>query len=528
MTIGYDPDRVRRLGRLTLAAIDECARIRSTDPAATDALRAIALTRRNLEDLWMPAVRAIEQSQAMTSWTGIAAAGLLTPLSPLTDREFIDELTWMDHVMSTGEAPPDGDLAVLASELARRTDLDADLDTGIAAQLARLARSSPLIGLLAARGEFSPAFLERLAVALATPIGPFAPGTQIRQHRALETVLTALVDEPGSCLDVLLADGFLEAMATRSDLDPTVVTEFLTTGLHRAVADDASRLADSYTVLAQVTSLANSTMDDGLPAPIALGVAASMIGWVDTLAPAILHEGDARVRVEGVDLGSYRDLTDLIGALLRDTAAQASLGVVLGSYTTSRLTAPGTGVDPAAVSHIARFADLVADAARTEHAELVMTAAADEARLRRFSDVVGFGIDAVLTASGVGSAARAVTTAAVEHATKRIGRVDVAPLPDARIPTGIYDLVTIAAITAAIDAPSSGPGAVPISELIEVRRRVTAFHAEGDPTERADLAQQLRVWVELNAPAVAGVLHAVQAAPGMDELTEDRDAVGTD
>ena len=69
MDTGYDPQRVRELSHRTIDAIEELRSIRSDDPAAAEALRAIRLTRRNLEDLWIPAIVEIVRSDAMVSWT---------------------------------------------------------------------------------------------------------------------------------------------------------------------------------------------------------------------------------------------------------------------------------------------------------------------------------------------------------------------------------------------------------------------------------------------------------------------------
>ena len=59
--IGYDPDRISALARLTMESIDGLARIRSAEPDAEHALRVARAARRTLEDVWMPLLREIEQ-----------------------------------------------------------------------------------------------------------------------------------------------------------------------------------------------------------------------------------------------------------------------------------------------------------------------------------------------------------------------------------------------------------------------------------------------------------------------------------
>ena len=68
METGYDPARVRELSFRTRAAIDAIRALRSADPLAADAMRALRLARQNLEDVWMPAVVAIERSEALITW----------------------------------------------------------------------------------------------------------------------------------------------------------------------------------------------------------------------------------------------------------------------------------------------------------------------------------------------------------------------------------------------------------------------------------------------------------------------------
>ena len=65
---GYDPARVEVLHHRTLAAVAALSEIRSDDPAAADAMRAVARARDTLERGWMPFIEAIRTSTAMTAW----------------------------------------------------------------------------------------------------------------------------------------------------------------------------------------------------------------------------------------------------------------------------------------------------------------------------------------------------------------------------------------------------------------------------------------------------------------------------
>ena len=65
---GYDPARVEVLHHRTREALAALATIRSDDPAAADAMLAVARTRDTLEHGWMPFIEAIRTSTVMNAW----------------------------------------------------------------------------------------------------------------------------------------------------------------------------------------------------------------------------------------------------------------------------------------------------------------------------------------------------------------------------------------------------------------------------------------------------------------------------
>ena len=89
---GYDPARVEMLHHRTREALAALATIRSDDPAAADAMRAVARTRDTLQQGWMPFIEAIRTSTAMRAWRHaldgdtslITLAGGASPGSPVT------------------------------------------------------------------------------------------------------------------------------------------------------------------------------------------------------------------------------------------------------------------------------------------------------------------------------------------------------------------------------------------------------------------------------------------------------------
>ena len=506
----------------------------------------------------MPTLREIERSEALVSWerthldthgarrdgVGTAANSCVwTSLSPLSSDELLAHLHWLNRQATSDEAGEGSmtrfldrsgaDLDVLAIELAAR----AARDPGFARRLAGVAGEHPLLGHLTLRAPFPVPVLSAIARPLLWPPGPTSTSDLAGIGASLTAVLEALGADPGACLDLLADPAVAYGIASWERLDSDVVASFVVSGLHTAVALDPDRLDDGYGVVRTLVELANGPLDDGVVPGAALGVAASMAGYVGSLAPAIRQEGTYPVVVieDGleVELGSYDDVVDLFGALLRHDRAQAALGTVLGAYTTTIVSDLGAeiGVRPG-LEYVTRFTDLIADASRTEQAELVMEAAAEEARRRQFSSMIGFGINTALTVGGVGSMTRALVSRAVALATDHVAPVDSASLPDARIPSVTYDLITVAALQVVagdrVTRTRAGLDEVPRSAWSELDRRLSVIEGEDDAAERTREVLRLDRWIETSVPLLAGHLARIRSVPGMDELTEQRAAVRTD
>ena len=93
MRTAYDPVRIGLLSARTVAAIDALSMLRSSDPAAAGAMRAVRLLRCNLEDLWMPLLRQIEASWAMVTWTTSIAGSAMQFVDDARD----DLVGWLEE-----------------------------------------------------------------------------------------------------------------------------------------------------------------------------------------------------------------------------------------------------------------------------------------------------------------------------------------------------------------------------------------------------------------------------------------------
>jgi hypothetical protein len=307
----------------------------------------------------MPALRDIERSDAMVRWrsnrlgsarfrslsVGITslpdhlASGTpaVVTMSAQRRRALLAELDWLERRALSddvaGSAPTEDELATLGRRLAAWIRHD---DT-FAERLVELSRVEHA-GRPAARRSEVPAVVRRCG---RTADG----GTQRARHRrrprsvcgVAEHRTVELADDPTACLDLLLDEPTAYALASWQALDTAMLADFVVSGLYGAVVIDPARLDDGYGVLQLLTRAANGPLDGGMSAGMALGVSTSLAGYIETLAPGVRQEGPTPVIVRAVDppleLGTYDDLVDLFGSLLRVPEAQAALGTVLAAYT---------------------------------------------------------------------------------------------------------------------------------------------------------------------------------------------------
>ncbi|MDX2380230.1 MAG: hypothetical protein QNM02_10795 [Acidimicrobiia bacterium] len=587
LSIGYDPARIRTLGRRTSDSIRALDAISSSDPAAADAMRVVRLIRQNLGDLWMPLIREIEHSTSMTDWTShplnqhrltwirpdawlthsggakdprdrdlaardqrttatIADAAFRSILSRLDDEELLDRVAEMSKAQARAGIeldPGDPDwmsmLAALAAELDDR--LARDADGSFARNLLEMARRSPLIALAAPYSPHLSVIAPELALAM-LDVESWVPELHPATYElGVDAVLGLLDDSPGACLDLLLDDGALRSLAGWESLDADAVNRVVWNGLAVAVGDAPERLLDGYEVLRSLIGLANGSLDGGFAPGTARGVADSLTTYIDTLAPAVRYEGGAAVTVHWFDpdasikLGTYDELVDLYGAVLRDEVAQASIGVAIGAYTDRVVADLGRHIGHhAGIEHVARFTDLISDAARSEQAEIMLAAAASHARRERMGALVTFGANVALGPAGSfgGHVVRVAARTVVQE-----GSVATPTRPreilDLSISSTIHRQITVAVLELVSGDPGLRTGehleGVTDEQWGLLREHLDDIEAAGgDLTERNDRVDRMDRFIETFIPPLGGYLRTVRSAPGVDELEEDRAAAAAD
>lgn len=539
LNLGYDPRRIRQLTHRTIESIEALASIRSGDPAAEAALRAVRNTRRNLEDTWMPLLREIGSDDTMAATRTATVVGLRAEWSTtsgwlddrsrreLDDDELLTEVARLDE-----EVPLVADDATgaaferwldrqhgLANELARRVATD----PAFAADVTTAAYASPLIGLLAGRASFPADFrADLLATTLAHPW--WEAGWEMDKYAgAANTLLATMLDDPARCLDVLGRDGAAAALAGWPPLDRALVADFVLAGLGDAPRADHDRLPAAYGVLQGVVRLANERpLDgDGFQPGFAAGLARSIGVYVPTLVPGLENEhAPVVVKSHGVDgefdltLGSREEVVDLFGAILRTPEAQIELGAVLDSSIRDAL-----GERPQlTIGAAAEFAELIELAASNENEELSIAAATRRSNLLRIGGLVGLGVAVGTAVAGVGAAVRSAAAYSTASMARNVAAT-VGPGDGSRLRRIAYQSIQIEACRRFADDPglrsAIGAGAVGAGPLRSIAVRLAEVESLlTDPDAAPGDRQQ----------AILNLVESVRDAGGgpyLDRVLED-------
>lgn len=559
MDAAYEPGRVIQLSRRTREAIDALEALVSTDPAAAEAVRTIRLTRGNLEDRWMPALRDIEGSDIMVRWRasqlpgehpwwrgsllqgfasalpehlrpGDAWSNVPTLLSGIDDAAVLGQLDWLERKRLSGGRVTNSELNTLARELALRVDRDREFER----QLGELAPSNMLVGRLLARADFPVPFISRVVTRMATPNGPDTSVDPDRYARSLDAALTALASHPGACLDLLMSHdpNLLYTLGNWERLDQKVVTEFMVAGLHEAVELEPQRLADGYRVLQGLTVLANNPLDRRISPGVALGFATSMGTYLDTLSRTVDYSADTAQftvsdRPRGVDapFGTYLDVKGLFGVMLRHGESRAVLGGVTADWTTSTLRdATSQAVFTNHLTAAANFSGLLIAASDAEQEQMVNEAADEEKEKQKIGDFLGFVVDGALQAKRVSPAVRKTVRSAIDAGTDWIARTDPKLMPGQPWGQEIHRRMVVTAISMGIEQPDFFGVDDEERSLTPAQRRtvvadLATIDREQDPERRETLVNTMTSHIDGYAPSLMPALNAVEGNAAASKLT---------
>lgn len=385
MIAGYDPHRIAELAARTEAALDALADITSTDPAADGAMTAADRLRRVLETGLLPAVRAIAAADPLVRGArgarppsggidGMFASLLARRYHAMTDDQLFDVLVRLEL-----DAPFDAafrpdmqhafwlGFAALAGELAAR----AATDERFADLLVDRSSHSFLVPMAVEFAAFDPVLVGRMLREVTRTPSAIDDLRSRYQARGAEALMTALAGHPREALDALDAD-MVQQLVEWPLVDHGVVATFLHTAMELPF-DEPTRLTDAYGVLRQFVVLANERRHDaGFPPALSPAITRIVVQYVPFFATSLggyadVHLKDFEFRDIGMRLGSYPEVLDLFGALVRD---RASLDIVLASIPGLALIGSGDhgplGIGP---DDVADWVDTIGKAAENERIE---------------------------------------------------------------------------------------------------------------------------------------------------------------
>lgn len=545
MDTGYDPGRIHSLIRHTLESIDRLDALTSADPLAGDALRTVRLTRANLEDHWMPALREIANSAPMVRWPRSGLDGLrhrswsdlaeslpdhlrsggpsATAIPARRRDELLGRLDWLERTSVNGDAGPGAPSERELADLGEDVSYWVRRDDAFATELVELSTSNMIVARLLGAASFPAAFGSRIVQRMATPNGPDTRVDHDRYAASLSVVLDSLLDEPGACLELLLDRPTLYALAAWDELDPTSLGNFVAGGLMDSVLADATRAADGFEVVRSLTLATNGPLDDGMSAGMARGLALSMPVYLPRLSAGIFQTGGEPVRISehGLTLGTYDEIANLFGSVMRDDQAAGALGVALGAFTDQQLTRDGMNLTAnGSLTDVVHLSLLLDHGARSEQAQLIVEATAEQARRDDLAGLFGTGAGIALTATGVGAAWRAAAALAIRTAATTIGDVGAEQLAGASIASRQYQQIWMSALANALERPETRRAAqldpVIDAQLTEFRERLDEIEACDDPLLRSELVIDLRAAAE--GTVVDEYLDDVTASQGLPTI----------
>lgn len=558
MDTGYDPGRIHSLLWHTRESIDGLDALASKDPLADDALLTVRLTRVNLEDHWMPALREIERSAPMERWRRSRVSGLevrslsdlarslpdhlhpdhlhadhlhpggppAPPASPVPARQrdgILGRLDWLERTSVNGDTVPGVPTQQELADLADDVSFWVRRDAAFASELVALSTSNMLVARLLGAASFPTAFASRIVRQMAAPNGPDSGVDHDRYAESLGVALASLVDDPAACLDLLLDQPTFYALAAWDALDPAILSTFVASGLMDSVLADATRVVDGFEVIRFSSLAANGPLDQGMSAGMARGLALSMPTYFPPLSAGIFQTGGQPVRISehGLTLGTYDEVADLFGAVMRDDEAAGALGVALGAFTDQQLTAVGVDLtETGSLTAVIHLSLLLDHGARSEQSQLIVEAAAEQARRDGLAGLLGTGAGIALTATGVGAAWRGAAVLAIRAAASTIEDVEEEQLVGASIASRQYQRIWTAAMANALERPETLRAAqldpAVGAKMAELRRRLDEIESCDDPMLRSELVVDLRSAAE--GTVVDRYLDEVIASQGLPTI----------
>jgi hypothetical protein len=463
-TVGLDhvPDR-----HLAESLVDAALRFdRAVTEGADDLSAAIAGMRR----LSREAARRLDADPPGTSERGFAAL-LRDHIGPRGVEQLLaalDSSGEMRRFSDNGRI--DRNIDVVQHAIGRVLGRLAAVDAGVAAALVeRIAMSVTLADVVARDPmSFDPGVVAAMAAELVAHVAGVNHWASLPRVVDLASNADALLDvvaaHPREALALLRRTGVGEALVTSTRFDADAVEAVVASGLGAAADAAPPTLTNGFETLASLVELTSRAQ---LGAGARRGIALS----IGTYLPAIAVQLDPSLPVvpvastTPVTLGSYADVSRMIGQVLDDEPAQLALGVVVGAFRLDQLhdatdaiaQRPLHGVAEsrtllgATLADVGRVVRLLEDARRRHDRLLVLEHGMAQARSRQLVSLLGLGVS-WMTPAGV-PLARQLNSLTTRGLTAAIGTTRPRSTPV----TGVEAELAMHATVSAVGVPLHSP-----------------------------------------------------------------------
>lgn len=554
-TFTYDPLRIIALRQRTVDAIDELARLHSSDPIAAPALQAIGLMRLNLEGSWLGLIEQIYRSPAMVDWRELDQLdGPADALGRLVD-DFGARAIERRRRASTSSAMPaiPGRLRTAIWRSALRTLEDALSGTG---SLAPALRRIEILATSTTAPDGAVLDLQDLVDLLASLHWALANGqVVIGDADAVDDVLAGLVARAitsDADLDILgrgvVVDPGLGVLVARyherfppttpRQLAATIISSTETVGYEPALAaslaallavvartgDDATRLLAQPEILRRLVS--DPSIDAGA---VEMLLASAIGGGLDTRGGHVAAPSAASLGVLA-DLIAIADDHRLSAGARRGTAR--GLGPVLGllgvHLDRRRTVSVVVGADTVRLGEYAALADLMSQVLDDAPAQMVLGTMIGAYRMDQLSHVQAAlaradGSDSGAATRMIGAALADVTRVLELVGAAQRRHVDTELLDFAMSKRQVQQVLTALGIAAALLTGPAGPFVLRASHLISLSAAEIVTALTPDGTERIGEGLQATAAVHFTAAAVSMVVGPgpLRRAIGLDHLSDD-------
>ncbi|MEP4649883.1 MAG: hypothetical protein ABJ314_06850, partial [Ilumatobacter sp.] len=294
----------------------------------------------------------------------------------------------------------------LAVEIAVRAETDPEFADRLVSESA----SSVLIPVALDFARFDPGLVAAMSAKVLSSRQTMIDVEYHYQAYGTDLMLAFLTRFPDLALDLLAhgttdrGDSILRELLTWPTIDPGTVTAFVDAAMS-APFEQPELLTQAGTVMHHLVEMANerSLFPDGFPTEFSPIAAKIVIQYLPFFVTSLSGDGDVHLKGFdlqdiGVELGSYGEVLDLVGALMRDpTSSEILLGVI------PALTVLGqnaTGPLDVRLDSVADYLQILRKGAENEQLEEVLEARRDEASTQLAIDLILGAIDLVTSVTG--------------------------------------------------------------------------------------------------------------------------------